>query len=74
MAHMLILSQLLQKVDSDLRTAVDCANSLQSLMKSCRDISNHDTYDEIYQTANGLMPPEEISMPRIIKHQTMDAW
>ena len=49
-----ILSQLLQKVDIDLKTAVDCRNNLQSLMKSCRDISNNDTYDEIYQKKNHL--------------------
>ena len=49
MAHSSILSQLLQKVDIDLRIAVDCVNNLQSLMKSCRDVSNNDTYDEIYK-------------------------
>ena len=51
MAHTSMLSQLLQKVDIDLRTAVDCVNNLQSLMKSCRDVSNNDTYNEIYQKA-----------------------
>ena len=35
LAHTSILSQLLQKADIDLRTAVDCVNNLQSLMKSC---------------------------------------
>ena len=34
-AHTSILSHLLQKVDIDLRTAVDCVNNLQSLLKSC---------------------------------------
>ena len=43
------------------RTAVDCVNNLQSLMKSCRDISNKDTYDEIYQKAADMVSPEEIS-------------
>ena len=71
MAHTSILSQLLQKVDIDLRTAVDCVNNLQSLMKSCRDVGNNDTYDEIYQKAADMVSPEEISMPRIVKHQTM---
>ena len=71
MAHTSILSQLLQKVDIDLRTAVDCVNNLQSLMKSCRDVSNNDTYDEVYQKAADMVSPEEISMPRIVKHQTM---
>ena len=47
MAHKSILSQLLQKVHIDLRTAV--VYNLQSLMKFCRDVSNNDTYDEIYQ-------------------------
>ena len=70
-AHTSILSQLLQKVDIDLRTAVDCVNNLQSLMKSCRDVSNNDTYDEIFQKAADMVSPEEISMPRIVKHQTM---
>ena len=50
---------------------MDCVNNLQSLMKSCRDISNSDTYDEIYQKAADMVSPEEISIPRIVKHQTM---
>ena len=71
MAHTSISSQLLQKVYFDLRTAVNCVNNLQSLMKSCRDVSNNDTYDEIYQRAADKMSPEEISMPHIVKYQTM---
>ena len=73
MSYTSILSQLLQKVDIDLRTAVNCANTLQSLMKSCRDVSNNDTYDEIYQKAADMVSPEEINvrMPRIAKHKTM---
>ena len=59
------------KVDIDLRTAVDCVNNLQSLMKSCRDISKNDTYDEIDQKATDMVSPEEINMPHIVKHQTM---
>ena len=66
-----ILSQLLQKVDIDLRTAMDCVNSLKSLMKSCRDVSANDTYNEIYQKAASMVSPEEISIPRIAKHHTM---
>ena len=66
-----ILSQLLQKAGIDLRTAVDCANNLQSLMKSCRDVSNNDIYDEIYEKVVDIVSSEEISMPRIVKHQTM---
>ena len=65
-----ILSQLLQKVEFDLRTAVDCVNNLQSLMKSFRDVNDNDTYDEIYQKADDMVSPEEISMPLIVKHQT----
>ena len=65
------LSQLLQKVDIDSRTAVDCVNNLQSLMKSCRDVSNNDIYDEIYQKVASMVSPEKINMPRIVKHQTM---
>ena len=42
---MSILSELLQKIDFALKTAVDCVNILQSLMKFCRDVSNNDTYD-----------------------------
>ena len=42
-------------------------------MKSCRDISNNDTFDEIYQKVADMMSPEEISMPRIAKHQTMSS-
>ena len=63
-AHMSILSQLLQKVDTgiDFRTAVDCVNNLQQLMKSCRDVSNNGTYDEIYQKAVDMVSPEEISL------------
>ena len=62
MEHTPILSQLLQKVDIDLRTAVDCVNNLQSLMKSCRYVSNNDTYDEIYQKTAEMVSPEEISI------------
>ena len=68
MTHTSILSQLRQKVDIGLRTAVDCVNNLYSLMKSCRDVSNN---DEIYQKAAVMVSLEEISMPRIVKHQTM---
>ena len=71
LAQTSILSQLLQKVDIDLRTAVDCVNNLKSLMKSCRDFSDNDTYNEIYQKAASMVSPEEISIPRIAKHQTM---
>ena len=46
---------------------------MQSLMKSRQDVSNNDTYDEIYQKATDMVSPEEKSMPRtcIAKHQTM---
>ena len=71
MTHTSILPQLLQKVDIDLRTAVDCVNNLQSLMKSCRDVSKNDTCNEIYQNAADMVSPDEISRPRIVKHQTM---
>ena len=71
MAHKSILSQLLQKIGIHLRTAVDCVNNLQSLMKSCRDVSNNDTSDEIYQKAADIVSPEEISIPRMIKHQML---
>ena len=54
MAHKSNLSQLLQKVDIDLRTAVDCVNNLQSLLKSYRDVGNNDTYDENYQKAGDV--------------------
>ena len=40
-------------------------------MMSCRDVSNKETYDEIYQTAADMVSPEEISMPHIVKYQTM---
>ena len=50
-----------------------CVNNLQSLMKSCRDVSNNDIYDEICQKAAEMVSPEEICMPRIIKHQTMNS-
>ena len=63
--------QSLRKVDIDLKTAVDCVNNLQSLMKSCRDVSNNDPYDEIYQKMADMVSPEEISVPRIVKHPTM---
>ena len=66
MAHASILSQVLQEVETDLRTAVDCVNNSQSVMKSCRDFSNNDTYDEIYQKAADMVSCEEISMPRIV--------
>ena len=68
---MSILSQLLLKVDIDLKTALDCANILQSLMKSCQDVTNSDTCDEIYQKAADVVSHEEISMPRIVEHQIM---
>ena len=74
MAHTLILSQLPQKVDVNLRTAMNYANNLPSLLKSCRDVSNIDTCDEIYQKAANMVSPEEISMPRIVKHQTMRSY
>ena len=35
------------------------------------DVSNNDTYDEIYQKAADMVSSEEISMPPILKHQTM---
>ena len=50
---------------------MDCVNKLQSLIKSCRDVNNYDTYDEIYSKAAAMVSPEEISMSRIVKHQTM---
>ena len=71
LAHTSILSQLPQKDNIDLRTKVDCENNLQSLMKFCRDVNNNDTYNEIYQKVADMVSPEEISMPRIVKHQTM---
>ena len=71
MAHASILSQLQRKVDIYLRTAVDCVNNLQSLMKSCRDVSKTDTNDKIYQQAADLVSPKEIRMLLIVKHQTM---
>ena len=40
-------------------------------MKFCRDVSNNDTYDEIYQKAADMVSPEEINMPHFLKHQTM---
>ena len=40
-------------------------------MKSCRNVSNNDTYDEIYQTVAEMASPEETSMPRTVKHHTM---
>ena len=40
-------------------------------MKFCRDVSSNNTYDEIYLKAADMMSPEEISMPGIVKHQTM---
>ena len=67
MAHTSILSQLLQKVDIDLRTLVDCANTLESLMTCSRGVNNNDTYDEIYQKPADTVLPEKISMPRIVK-------
>ena len=39
MTHTSMLSQLLQKVDIDLKTAVDFVKNLQLLMKSRRDVS-----------------------------------
>ena len=71
MAHTSLLSQLLQKVVFDLRTAVDSVNNLQSLMKSCRDVSNNDYYDKIYQKNVDMVSHEERSIPRIVKHQTI---
>ena len=40
-------------------------------MKSCRDVSINNTNDEIYQKTVDMVSPEEISMPCILKHQTM---
>ena len=71
MAHTSISSQLLQKVHVDLGTAVKCVNNLQSLLKSCRDVSNNYTYDEIYQGAADMVSPEGITMTRIVQHQTI---
>ena len=68
-----MLSHLLQKVDIDLATAVECLKNLQSLIKSCQDISNSAIFDEIYQKAADMVTSEKMSMPRkpIVKHQTM---
>ena len=71
MAQTSVLSQLLQKVDIDLRTAVECVKDLQSLMESWRDVSTNSTYDDIYQKAVDIVAPAEVCMPRIAKHQTM---
>ena len=71
MTHSSILSQLLQQVDIDSRTAVDCVNNSQSLMESCRDASNNDTYNETYQKVADMVSPEERNKPRILKHQAM---
>ena len=71
MAQTSVLSQLLQKVDIDLRTAVECVKDLQSLMESWRDVSTNSTYDDIYQKAVDIVAPAEMCMPRIAKHQTM---
>ena len=51
--------------------SVDRVNNLQSLMNSCRDVSNNDTYDEIHRKAVDMVKPKEISMPRNVKHRTM---
>ena len=40
-------------------------------MKSCRDVSNNDTYDKICQKAADMVSPKEINMLHIVKHQTM---
>ena len=40
-------------------------------MKSCRDVKNNNTYDKIYQKAADVVSPQEISLPRIVKYQTM---
>ena len=40
-------------------------------MKSFRDVSNNDTYHEIYQKDADMVLPEEISVPRIAKYLTM---
>ena len=48
---------------------MDCVN--KSLMKSYRVATNNDTYDEIYQKAADIVSPKEISMLRIVNHQTM---
>ena len=48
---------------------MDCVNNLQSLMKTCRNVSNNDTYDEIYQKAADMVSPEEINMTRIVKQR-----
>ena len=71
MAQTSVLSQLLQKVDIDLRTAVECVEDLQSLMESWRDVNTNSTYDGIYQKAVDIVAPAEMCMPRIAKHQTM---
>ena len=49
----------------DLRTAVDCVNNLQSLMKFCRNVSNNNTYDGIHEKAADMVSPIKITMPRI---------
>ena len=49
---------------------MDCAESVQSLMNSCLDVSNNNTFEEIHQKAGGMVAYEEISMPRTVRHQT----
>ena len=61
MAHPSMLPQLLRKVDIALRTAVDCVKNSQSQMMSCRDVSNKDTYDEIYRKHGGTGRKKYIS-------------
>ena len=37
----------------------------------CPDVTNNDSCYEIYQKADDMVSPEEISMPRFVKYQTM---
>ena len=40
-------------------------------MKFSRDVSNNNTYDEIYQKAADMVSSKKTGMPHIMKHQTM---
>lgn len=71
MVHTSILSQLLQRVDVDLRKAIDCVEKLKTLLSAYR--SNSDKFHELYRKASDMIAPSEIKKPRIVQRQTTRA-
>ena len=69
MAQTLTLSQLLQKVDIDLRKAIVLLKYLKSLLELDRSDINNSIYEKIFEIAVELVALNDILMPRMAARQ-----